>query len=70
MVNVNYMMKDQSNAVDDKTFFHAFNYIHPVVQLIKVQSKERECGNPVSNAISWNTAVELGADWNDPEVRM
>ena len=31
LTNVDYMMKDQSNAVTKKNFFHAFNYIHPIV---------------------------------------
>lgn len=35
-VNVNYLMRGASTSVDEKSYFHQFNYIHPYFQLIKV----------------------------------
>lgn len=64
LYNVDYLFKDASDQIENKAYFHKFNFIIPFFKLTNIQAKEIECGSDVSNWIGKNRAAEAGEEYS------
>jgi len=60
LINVNDMFKGASSAVGKtkQGYFHEFNRLDKVMQIINVRASKKDCGSAVSNWIAKNNAAK------------